>query len=591
MSQTVSPIDSGNLSLRQSQSAPVLLAFDRLISSTLSLSHRVSALGVSVRASRSSFSLPSSPSRTMSTTATAKQRTCHACHAPVSLHTEIPTGLSKCPLPHWDGCQGGYVDGKAANGKEWRGCPLDFVPGSPSPQSDEESEKDAFEDTQSHIDVTEERTDDVFTDEGETVKSANESIKIDENKTKSKDGSPDPDAVEQELLDLQARNKLLRQQFARHQAQKVEQDNLEKVRLLKMVEAENKRLVEQMDGDTGGAKKRAQQSGNTSLLESHSVPRSSANQNQHVAAAPVSWHHSYQQHLTKNQLKAAQPVTANPPIYKGLDMNGIRKIPHLRGEVENLVEKVQNAVPSLDRRPTAGGDAFLNQQSLGAQTPAFSLPAVEENFIYLRRDDGTIYRVPVMNDNQVVDMSPRTRQVGFEKPPPSHGSRTKCLIAEEDPLVSSDDDCPVVPKPGWRHIWRQAANGEKYFTEEIIPAASEKKYEWVKDEVTGRTSKRLVEIEANHELELRTVIDPSTGREAQMLVPRTPTRLGAAQPLRKQTVSKTPTRVDHRAHLDHLAAAPQYERAPSYIAPTEDKQGKDSKSPVLVQYARNCPVA
>ena len=241
--------------------------------------------------------------------------------------------------------------------------------------------------------------------------------------------------------------------------------------------------------------------------------------------------------------------------------------------------------------PTAGGDAFLNQQSLGAQTPAFSLPAVEENFIYLRRDDGTIYRVPVMNDNQVLDMSPRTRQVGFEKPPPSHGSRTKCLIAEEDPLVSSDDDCPVVPKPGWRHIWRQAANGEKYFTEELIPASSEKKYEWVKDEVTGRTSKRLVEVEANPEFELRTVIDPSTGREAHMLVPRTPTRLGAAKPLRKQTASKTPTRVDHRAHLDHLAAAPRYERAPSYIAPTEDKQGKDNKSPVLVQYARNCPVA
>ena len=30
---------------------------------------------------------------------------------------------------------------------------------------------------------------------------------------------------------------------------------------------------------------------------------------------------------------------------------------------------------------------------------------------------------------------------------------------------------------------------------------------------------------------------------------------------------------------------------PSYISPTEDKQGKDDKTPVIVQYARNCPVA
>ena len=76
-----------------------------------------------------------------------------------------------------------------------------------------------------------------------------------------------------------------------------------------------------------------------------------------------------------------------------------------------------------------------------------------------------------------------------------------------------------------------------------------------------------------------------------MLVPRTPTRFSAAQSLGKQPVSKTPTRIDHRVHREPLAAAPQYERAPSYIAPSDDKQGKDSKTPLLVQYARNCPVA
>ena len=62
----------------------------------------------------------------------AKQWTCHACHAPSSMHSQVPSGLNKCPLDHYEGCPGGYVDGKAANGSEWRGCPDDFVPRSPT---------------------------------------------------------------------------------------------------------------------------------------------------------------------------------------------------------------------------------------------------------------------------------------------------------------------------------------------------------------------------------------------------------------------------------------------------------------------------
>ena len=78
-----------------------------------------------------------------------------------------------------------------------------------------------------------------------------------------------------------------------------------------MVEAENKRLVDQMNGDIGGAKQRVPQLVNTgsSTHVSQSAPRSSDNQKQQAAPAPTSWHRSYQQHLTKNQVKAAQPKT------------------------------------------------------------------------------------------------------------------------------------------------------------------------------------------------------------------------------------------------------------------------------------------
>ena len=602
MSNIASPDKSGNLSRRQSQSAPALLALDRLITSTLSLSQRVSALGETVRASRSSVLLPNSPALEMSSTEAVKQRTCHACHAPVSLHTEIPTGLNRCPLPHWDGCQGGHTDGKAPNGSEWRGCPPDFIPGSSLGSDD--SQKDEFEDTLSHVSHADARgEDDVFSELKETKKSETEEIKIqEENSNEFNEVDDDtldatPDNEQKKLLDLQARNKLLKEQFARHQAQKDEQEKLERERLIKLVEAENLRLVNQMNGDTGGARQRPAQSAGpgSSLPGSQSAPRS--RQTVPAQAAPSSWHHSYQKHLTKNQVKASQPATLDPPLYKGLDMNGIRKIPNLQTGVESLVEQVQGFVPSLDRRPTAGLGNFSN--SMPATKPAFShqvgaslggsaaLPG-EDEFVYVRRDDGTLFKVPVMNENQIPDTS--SQQLGLKQ---HHTGRVSAKSFEdEDPLASSDDDCPFVPKPGWRHIWRRSSGGEKYFTEERIPAPLPgNKYEWVKDKKTGRTTKRLVPCRVDQDLELRTVIDPKTGSEVQMLVPRTPTRPSSGHPSTKQSVSRTPTRIDRRVQPDRLKGAPLYERAPSYIAPTDDKQGKENKVPVLVQYARNCPVA
>ena len=562
MSNIASPDKSGNLSRRQSQSAPALLALDRLITSTLSLSQRVSALGETVRASRSSVSLPNSPALEMSSTEAVKQRTCHACHAPVSLHTEIPTGLNRCPLPHWDGCQGGHTDGKAPNGSEWRGCPPDFIPGSSLGSDD--TQKDEFEDTLSHVSIAGARSeDDVFSE----LKEKNESetvILIKDNENESNgvhDNSLDksPDAGLKELLDLQARNKLLKEQFARHQAQVVEQEKLERDRLIKLVEAENQRLVDQMNGAIGGARQRPSLSGGpgSSLPSSQSVPRS--RQSAQSRAAPVSWHHSYQQHLTKNQVKASQPVTVDPPLYRGLDMTGIRKIPNLQVGVENLVEQVQDLVPSLDRRPTAGMHSFSNSMPVtkqaffhqgGASLGGPAAGTEEDDFVYVRRDDGTLYKVPVMNEKQVPDPSSRNHQVGLMQHHTSRDSIGK-PFEDEDTLASSDDDCPVVPKPGWRHIWRRSPKGDKYFTEERIPAPlSGNKYEWVKDKKTGRTSKRLVPCEADQGLDLRTVIDPTTGLEVQMLVPRTPTRPRSGHVSSKQNVSKTPTLVDHRVHSD-----------------------------------------
>ena len=115
----------------------------------------------------------------------------------------------------------------------------------------DDSQKDEFEDTLSHVSHAGARCeDDVFSELKETEKSETEEIKIQEensNEFNEVDNNPldaTPDKEQKKLLDLQARNKLLKEQFARHQAQRDEQEKLERERLIKLVEAENLRLVD-----------------------------------------------------------------------------------------------------------------------------------------------------------------------------------------------------------------------------------------------------------------------------------------------------------------------------------------------------------
>ena len=580
----------------------------------------------------------------MSARDTARVRTCHA---PVTIHAQVPTGVNKCPLSHWEGCSGGIVEGKAANGSEWLGCPADFIAGAPGVDFDKSDSsddgRDTFEETLEEV----EGDDRVFTEESLGLAFA-----------ASKLGSQEPSQAEvqvtvedvpsedatvteaRELMELQARNRLLKEQFARHEAEKVEQEKQERARMIKLIQAENERLVADMGGDTGGARQRhtlasAGNVASSNMQASKSLPRLGTEQ---TNPASGTWHSSFQQHLTKNQIRAAQSQPTETPIYRGLDMNGIRKIPHLKYPVENLVEQSQGRVPSLDRRPSAPFGQPLPPPSLPASKPTFahtaqirngahpmtgsklgsSLPSnrllsnkMEDDFLYLRREDGSIYKVPVLNEKQVIDLSP--------PPQPTRSDRFQSrnngqMVADtEDVETSSDEDCPLVPKQGWRHVWRRLPNGDKYFTEEPVSEhSSEMEYKWIKDAVTGRTTKQLVMKEQQSpEMDLRLVIDPTTGNQVQMWVPRTPTRQQSTPITTKPKNKKKPANDHPPTHVDYrlqsglstslppvtttqprlLTSQTLQERVPSYITPTDEKQGKDSRIPAIVQYARDCPVA
>ena len=55
-------------------------------------------------------------------------RQCHGCHGPCDAsHKGYPTGAERCPLDHYEGCEGGITAGFDRLDQKWRGCPDDFV--------------------------------------------------------------------------------------------------------------------------------------------------------------------------------------------------------------------------------------------------------------------------------------------------------------------------------------------------------------------------------------------------------------------------------------------------------------------------------
>ena len=166
------------------------------------------------------------------------------------MHTQIPSGLNRCPLDHYEGCPGGYVDGKAANGSEWRGCPPNFVPKSPKEiRGSTESVKDDLEITDSPRSVNgsgDEVFNKVHQTGGETLKDAFAELTVSGN-----GGVENEELENDDLLNAQTRNKLLREQVEKLNAEKQEQEKQEQVRQIRLLEVENARLESLINGDTG----------------------------------------------------------------------------------------------------------------------------------------------------------------------------------------------------------------------------------------------------------------------------------------------------------------------------------------------------
>ena len=85
-----------------------------------------------------------------------------------------------------------------------------------------------------------------------------------------------------------------------------------------------------------------------------------------------------------------------------------------------------------------------------------------------------------------------------------------------DPDTSSDDDCDMVPKPGYKFRWKQDQTGAKYNIEEQIrEAPPEIVYKYVRD-ASGRSYKKLVpRSDTPNNLSYKWVTDSLTGKQSE----------------------------------------------------------------------------
>ena len=470
-------------------------------------------------------------------------RTCHGCHAPLDEdHQAYPSGWQKCQLEHWEGCHGGIVDGKSANGSEWRGCPegYKFVEKVGDDSASDDEDTSGLKDQEVTIDD--------INEENNTATKKDTDL-VDVEGAVGGDGDPsgernptDPD--EDELLQqLEAANLLLKKQAAVRE----QQMSIERGRRIAMLKAENSNLTKSMKGDIGGVKPKNGQA----VVDLHPNPKNSKKKSSNSVRIDLP---PLQTHLTRNQLRDSEYRPEESSLYSGLNINGIRKIPVIRTEVERLIGKVKHHAPSLDSRPSF-----------------------------------------------VLNKTPHVNEA-------SHPLLSSQLGKSGDLDTSSDEDVDDQPQAGCVFRWKRDQNGEKYFVEEkqevVREDDTELVFKYVRDEATGRSYKRLVlRTDPQKELTPQWVVDPRTGRQVQMLVPcqsgssqqKSAQRSGSQHSGAAGTLGQhndgqednfvTPLPPSARRKTPQLSSS-----APSRFSDPqhEDKQGK---MPNIVHYARGCPVS
>ena len=498
---------------------------------------------------------------------------CHHCHRPLHHpeHSGVGSGQNRCTLDHFGLCPGGR---KA--GKDWTACPT----------TDEDTDFDENEDEPTGTDDSLQ----VKVPLKDESSNSEEGLKL---------GKLDADSVsvslaiaasqaervllDQEVVELEEtedeEERHLQEQIQKLQLQ-VELDSQAKLKAQERERQEKKRLkkerLEKLEKKRADLMRSLQTKTAVPSLPARSTePASRSVSNSYVVGSgELEGSKTLQEKASglaaRQQRKTAENLHKN---MDGLTMAGIRALPGYTPEVEQYLTQFQEIVPSMSKAPTApsaSGRSFQpagvmleqtrNQhtQSQGGEELATEVvySASRGKFVSVVRDSPDGLPQPSLKKSQARSVLPAS--------------------TGEDELTSEDEDCPVEPAKGHKFVWYRDRQGKKYFVHKVV-----------KDSYTPEMVKTYL-------------CDESTGRWYESMVPKDSGQTGA----RPNPPLSTPAYVDHRTSSKTpiplvsrglrtpipLLHPAKVDRFPGYIQGDPEKQGKDTKVPDLVQWARNCPV-
>ena len=289
----------------------------------------------------------------------------------------------------------------------------------------------------------------------------------------------------------------------------------------------------------------------------------------------------------KQQRKAAERRDSLQAGTEQLTIGAIRALPGVSSEVEKLLAGLQALVPSLAKTPTApsaSGHAF---QPTGVMSSVSGQTFQQAGVMTEQCDGGDEF------DRDFVYHPGRGKFVPVVHSPsrggPSHTASRPVPRKQDisDNETSEDESCPVEPSPGYRLAWKRDESGEKYFIQKKTKKSSSPLVQtYVCDESTGRWYKRTV----SH-ADLPSHPTPTSAQyTARGVTPLGSNKTAFYKDHRYGGSSPVP--LVQRGARTPAAPAPLQvgERLPGIVPIHPEKQGRDSKVPDRVQWARNCPV-
>ena len=462
-----------------------------------------------------------------------KNPVCHHCHAPRNdpVHVGVPCGVGACTNDHWQGCSEGITEGKDKKGKVWTACPEELS--SDDDDTDQEETVERFQvrdELPKSVAEAAAMLEKVLDDESLRHR---ESDFSDDSDIESEDEELRHQREEYERLQKEVEQQALSRKAAEKSARRAERQQRLAIEKAELARKMKDLKIKQAALDT------------PSPRTPGVVLATTGN-----AAAGRNLKHKISEHEAKKQRKAAAKLPPTNQV-EGITIGGIRTLPDVRQEVEGYISKLKALVPSLATDPTATGfsrSTFQPAGVLGGAPHGMKQKSeMKSKYVYVAELGRAIPVVASLSDLPSASPS-RSRPVpGFSS-------------SEEDSECSEDEDCQLQPAEGMRFFWKKHEDGVKFFKQ--VPVQI-----------------KTPELIATYQL------DEDTGNYEKVMIPM-------KTQIKKKSL-KTPVYRDHRVSKSKGVKVPvvREERVPSFVSRDPEKQGKESRVPSLVKFARDCPVS